>query len=268
MKKITRFNFLILIALSFVLIYSCDRELEDLVQVDIPEAVSVYDLDIHSFDLTKEQLEKVKLLSSRKDHNIALQATANWGNFSRSKPEASYSIMGKFPQDLIVNLPNGSYSVQDKNNMVYKTSAEFSNFFGRKINFSLENRKANQEFNAYIPKKIQVEKLGQPNRMEISRNGNNILKWEKDPDNQLGVVFLSYNSRNDARDPMAGEIVKSDILVLKDDGEFDLNSIIKSSEQKSILFSLYRGTAVEFNQDVLFSIVSTDMHLYQIIDNL
>jgi hypothetical protein len=53
-------------------------------------------------------------------------------------------------------------------------------------------------------------------------------------------------------------------LVIKDDGEFDLSSIIKDVNQKSIQFSAFRGNAVVFDENVLFSVVSTDIHIYQI----
>jgi hypothetical protein len=232
--------------------------------VEIPEAVSIYDLDLNSFDLTDAQKERIITLSSRKNFNIALQANGNWGTFSTTNSNDAYSLMGKFPEDLTVKLPMGDYSSTTSDNMVWVKEAEFEQAFGNNFSFTLENSSTSEDFSFYVPKKLQIGKLGAPQSMTIQRNTTNLLKWEADPNNELGVILITYFSRNNATDPLKGEIVKSDVLVIKDDGEFDLSSIIKDVNQKSIQFSAFRGNAVVFDENVLFSVVSTDIHIYQI----
>jgi len=234
--------------------------------LNIPDAVSIYDLDINEFDLSDAQKEQILTLASRKDYNISLQATANWGHFS-SIPENAYTLVGKFPKDLTIELPTGSYnSTMGTNNMVYVKSEDFEPFYGSNLTFSLENSETQEDFSLYVPKKLQATKLSPNQSMAINRGGDNIITWEADANNELGVVLLSYTSKDNASDPLLGEIVEHDILVLQDDGEFDINSIIQNSNQKSIQFSLYRGNAVVFDGDVLFSIISSDIHLYTIED--
>jgi hypothetical protein len=77
---------------------------------------------------------------------------------------------------------------------------------------------------------------------------------------------MSYTIRDNERDPMDGNSVSHDFLILKDDGEFNVDALISNPLFKSLDFTIFRGNIDEFGSNVNFDIRTVDLHLYEIKD--
>jgi hypothetical protein len=224
----------------------------------------MYKLDENSTSFTSEQLRVFNIFKNSKAFNLGVSATANWGNYSKMADQ-SFSVMGKFPENLEVVLPTGTYKRLDATGMVWTKSDLLKDLYGKEVKFSIKEGTQSKDYKMYVPKLLTVKKLGAPGSMAIGRTGN-VLKWEADPLNPLGVVFMSYTIRDNEKDPMDGKIVSHDFLILKDDGEFNVDALISTPLFKSLDFTIFRGNIDEFGTNVNFDIRTTDIHLYEIKD--
>lgn len=264
-KKILLFLFLA------VLFFTCKdsnnefpARYENLNGVD--RAISIYNLKSNGFQLTNEQSEMIQLLAEDRSNHIAVQATANWGNYSPT-PSQSFTLMGRFPTGIAIQFPFRDVTDEDGDGLVVVRDTMFKDLFGKNISFNIKGGSdGDRNYTSYIPKLLTAPQISSPQRMEISRNKSNKLTWNPDSDNPLKVVLLQYYCKNDSQNPMGGKVIKNDVLVIDDDGEFDIQPLLADPNIKSIQLNLIRGVAFPYDDEVLFSITTNDMHLYQVSD--
>jgi hypothetical protein len=142
----------------FVFVVSC-KDKETVPSSGIPESVSLYKLDENSTLFTSEQLRVFNIFKTSKAFNLGVTATANWGTIGRT-PNQYFTVSGKFPENLEVTLPTGTYKRVDETGQVSASSDLLKDLYGKEVKFSIKDGAQSKDYTMYVPKILTVKKLG------------------------------------------------------------------------------------------------------------
>ncbi len=197
-------------------------------------------------------------------YTVAIIDNPNYGKFSNS-PQYDVFIGGKSKPSVSVKLNNVTYNARPDGQWLTQ-GLEFKNYFNKDVSVTIKDGEAIANFVIHVPKPALVNKLGAAGSLAISRRGNT-LTWSADPNNLSGKVALHYTTYNNNAIGSEEGVIKRDILLLNDNGSFNLDDIISNTAVKKIYFRLVTGNtaSVKFaGEKLLFHISSFDHHEYTI----
>lgn len=195
------------------------------------------------------------------DYVIAIIDNPNFGKFS-SSPQNDIYIAGRSENNVVLNIEDESYT-PDVNGQWLSQSIDFKEYFGKTIEVTLSKEEEVISSEIYVTEPILVSKLGDENTNIISRSGNE-LTWTPDPNNTSGYIALYYKLYNDEDITNLESIYSSDILLLEDNGSFNIDYLL-SEECRRIYLNIVSGNTVSGQLDgnkYLFQISTNDHHEY------
>jgi hypothetical protein len=219
--------------------------------------------------LNPEALALYNMYSSM-DYEAAAIANSTMGYQNPRYPDQNFYLLAFTPfPNLTITLPTGKYIYSivpaDGKYEIKSTGGNLSSLFGTKVPMSISNGNDVATETKYIPTVIKAKKLGEdPKTMNINRTGN-VLSWNSDANNTIGVVFhyTLYNQPVSG----SGSIIETNSYVVDDNGSLNLDQFLSNPSAKSIDFEISRGNAINLptqSKNTVFDIRSSDNHSYDI----
>lgn len=197
-------------------------------------------------------------------YNLTVMCSYNFGNTqSNNNP---YIFGGTTPTNFSIEIDGNQYSPA-QNGGWYRPGSEFESFFGKNIEVKVNKKNSSDEIvkKIYYPQEIHFTQLSTVGELYINRVGNTIA-WNTDNQNPSGQVVLSYKCFDNDNLSSIDGIVSEDILVLDDNGNYNIDGIISNPEIKRIELELGRGNGFSINDaengNTFFNIKSSDFHTY------
>lgn len=200
----------------------------------------------------------------RPKYTVAIIDNPNFGRFSPT-PEYDVCISGKSKNEVRIKVDEVEYAPYD--GQWLKQSIEFKNYYGKTVNIEIKSGAFTMSKSIYIPKQILVKQLSKPSSLNITRS-NNVLRWTPDVNNKNQRVALFYDLYDNAEIGHDG-LYKRDILILDDNGEYNIDHILADKKCKKIYFRMISGnttSAIINGEKLLFHISSHDHHEYMVED--
>ncbi len=194
-------------------------------------------------------------------YTVGVIDNPNYGKFS-STPEADIMISGKTPANISIQIDGDNYSPNSNGEWLLQ-SGDFKKYYGKNVNIVISDGDSSHSFNVYIPKQVLVKQLSATQSNTIQKTGNN-LTWVPDGNSLSGKVALFYELYNNEDLGSNSGIYKRDILLLDDNGSYNIDGLI-DNECKRIFFRMISGNTAStyFNDEkLLFFIASYDHHEY------
>lgn len=195
------------------------------------------------------------------DYEVSIMDNANFGSFS-SNPQEDIYFSGMTPSDITIKINNETYSPNTSGQWLNE-DIFYKNYYGSRVEVTISNGTSFKKDSLYIPYPALAPRLSNGFSKEISRTGNS-LSWTADANNEaeyVALVYYLYDSN--------GQLFDGDMVLIEDDGEFNMDSILSDLNISTIYFKLITGNtlAETFNdKKILFHISSIDHHEYYIVD--
>jgi len=209
-----------------------------------------------------EEAKNLFSLYQKKDYHVGLISTNNFGQFMGSKSSGRTSNDFSF-------IIEGKKMIPDNNNSIEKVNNSFNEYFGKKVNFQIEDSNSKKEYELYIPNSIQANQLSKGQSSYIGRTGNT-LSWEADKNNKSGIL-IRYQLRDKDVASEGSKIISNGYEWLEDIGKYNIDHLLKDPSVNAITFTISRANAINFvnreSKNVLVSFKANDHHYYIIGDS-
>ena len=268
MKNITKkiVTVLSLAIITAITITACKKskpttpaiEEESLVSSLSSRLISNFVLPANSNAETKRIFEAVQ----DPKYSFGIIDNPGYGTFSTKSLQYDILMSGKTPANISITLNGVPYAAK-ANGQWFKQDIELKNYYGKNVAVRVNN---NLTFNMYVPKPALVRKLTTlDGTADINRTGN-LLTWTRDPNSKTGKVVLYYELYDNAELGQKG-MYNNNIVLLDDNGSYNLDPIISNVKAKKIYFKMVSGNVVSFlinGEKYLFGIDTRDHHEYNI----
>ena len=202
-------------------------------------------------------------------YTIAVIDNPNFGTFS-STPEYDIIFGGKSPSNIKIKL-NGDEYTPSTNGQWFGQGIEYKNYYGKNVLVEIfENDNLLESSSIYVPRPILTNKLGSVGSQEISRTGNT-LTWDADntgnSSNKVALIYYLYDNNNIGSEE---GLYERNLLLLDNNGLYNLDGILADTECKKIYFRLVNGSTVSCNvngsEKLLVHISTFNHHEYIVGD--
>jgi hypothetical protein len=196
---------------------------------------------------------------------LGLNENPNYGAIN-SSDASTVDLGGSTQVGARISINNEVYSASS-NGGWSQSSISLKSHFGKILAIKTLTNSGTNSYSLYSPAVIKVAKLGATiNSLEIPRTGN-LLNWNKDASNPFGAIVISYKCFTDDKIGERFSPIASGNLIVKDDGSYSIDDIIKDSKIKRIYLKFSRGcgSKVYFagsENGVFFNVKSIDHHEY------
>ncbi len=194
------------------------------------------------------------------DYRLGIIYDNNFGEKVRLKAN------GDSPLDLVCIIDQFEIKHTRENGVVFIENDNYQELYGKLVNLKIKDDLKNESFEFYAPKVIKFNKLSSYPNKNIPKIGNT-LQWE--PDTKSVGVLLDYVVYDkDQFTSNNAKILDSGKILIKDDGNYNIDYILKYNNAKSVEISLKRANGVSFTdkngKKLFFSVQSIDSHYYVI----
>lgn len=207
--------------------------------------------------------EYLRELYEAQDVTIGLIANATFGEYPTEDNDMgiNMSVAAIANIDLVLSGQKFQF-YRDKD--VCNNGAHLLDLFGKVHDMSITTKKGTVKYKFYIPELIMAD-VSNYGEKGIKRTGS-VLHWNPDSQYPTKVLF-SYMLYNE--EPMFGEIIGRDAVIVDDNGELDLSPFLSNRDAKGINFSIHRVNAVEVNTEgkkIALAFTTVDHWIYSIRD--
>ncbi len=203
-------------------------------------------------------------LYNANDITIGLIANATFGKYPTIDDDMGLKMAAAAIADIEIVLSDQEFHFKQDQDVRYN-GLQLLDLFGKvHDNMSITTQEGRVEYKFYIPELITAD-VSNYGETGVKRTGS-VLHWNADSQYPTKIVF-SYTLYND--DPMFGEMIYKDAVIIEDNGELDLNQFLENQDAKGINFSIFRVNAVEVNTNgkrIALAFTSVDHHIYSIED--
>jgi len=241
---------------------SCNKTKEEIYSYSpFPEnGIPLNKVDFDNLIIPEDQKANYKeALKNSNRRQIGLMSSSINGKFSKNNDP--FSIMGNFMDDIVVDIAEHHIKGMDFNsNMVTYKHPNLKNLFGKQHVLKLTANGKSQEYSAYIQNYLQVTPLEQESEGFLR---NPIMTWNPDLPNPFPYILLQYTITEINQQSVNEKVLENGVILLEDDGEFDLSHIFSDHKNVQIMCSFSRMQAFIHN-DIAFHVKSSDHHQFYI----
>ncbi len=202
-------------------------------------------------------------LYNANDITIGLIANANLGRYPTKDDDWGINMSAPEIANIDIVLSGREFHFK-KDQCVSYTGPQLLDLFGKVHDMSIKTDEEMAEYKFYIPELITA-KVSNYGEKGIKRK-ESVLHWNQDRQYPTKVLF-TY--RLYTKDPMYGEVIYADAVIINDNGILDLSEILANYDAKYINFSIQRVNAIEVNTNgkrIALAFTSVDHHIYPIED--
>lgn len=200
------------------------------------------------------------------DYSFGIIDNLNFGHFGTSQNFPIY-LSGQTEPNITLTLNNQVFNPVQNGDWFLRDN-NLKNYYGTVVDIDISINGQHYQAQRYIPIPVQVQDLSQNNSIYIDRNGNN-LTWNVDPLNAVEKIALYYILYNNDEYGSSNGAYSNGVLLLDNNGSFDISSLLTEDATKRISFQVASGNTFSFqhnNLKYLFNIASVDHHEYLLLD--
>jgi len=218
-----------------------------------------------SYDLNDEGWRVFDDISDP-DYTFGIIDNLNFGHFG-TNPNFPIYLSGLTKPNVTLTLNNRSFNPVQNGNWFLRAN-DLKSYYGTVVDIDISINGQHYQAERYIPVPVQIQDLSQTRSLYINRTGKS-LNWNVDPLNAVGKIALYYNLYRNEEFGSTNGVYDNGILLLDDNGSFDLTTLLSENATKRISFSVVTGNTFSFLHDnfkYLFNIVAIDHHEYLLLD--